>query len=122
MHKWTLSEEQRRTECEAGRAVVASMRSPAKGGDAALIAWAKLNGRFVRIDRKSDWGNPFEIPRDGNRLEVCALHAEKLKATPELLERLPELRGKVLGCWCHPEQCHGDTLAALANAEAVADE
>ena len=120
MHKWTLSEEQRRTECEAGRPVVANMRSPAKGWDAALIAWAKLTGRLVRIDRKSDWGNPFEIPRDGNRAEVCALHAAELKATPELLERLPELRGKVLGCWCHPEQCHGDTLAALANTEGVA--
>jgi hypothetical protein len=36
---------------------------------------------------------------------------------PDLLARLPELRGKVLGCWCHPEQCHGDTLAELANTE-----
>ena len=120
MHKWTPSEEQRRAECEAGRAVVANMRSPAKGGDVALIAWAKLTGRFVRIDRKSDWGNPFEMPkpeRDGDRARVCALHATDLGNHPELLARLPELRGKVLGCWCHPEQCHGDTLAELVNTK-----
>ena len=121
MITWTPSEEQRRAECEQGRAVVANMRSPAKGGDAALIAWAKLTGRFTRIDRKSDWGNPFEIPRDGDRAKVCALHATDLSNRPELLARLPELRGKVLGCWCHPEQCHGDTLAELANTEEAPD-
>jgi len=31
------------------------------------------------------------------------------------LEALPELRGKDLGCWCAPENCHGDVLLALAN-------
>jgi len=29
---------------------------------------------------------------------------------------LPELRGKVLGCWCAPKACHGDVLVSLANA------
>lgn len=28
------------------------------------------------------------------------------------------LHGRVLGCWCAPQQCHGEVLAALA-AEAV---
>jgi hypothetical protein len=32
-----------------------------------------------------------------------------------LLERLPELRGKVLGCWCAPLPRHGDLLATLAD-------
>ena len=34
-----------------------------------------------------------------------------------LLDRLGELRGKALGCWCAPERCHGDVLAQLANAD-----
>jgi hypothetical protein len=28
---------------------------------------------------------------------------------------LPELKGRVLGCWCAPLACHGDVLAQLAN-------
>jgi hypothetical protein len=26
-----------------------------------------------------------------------------------------ELKGKVLGCWCKPDACHGDVLAELAD-------
>jgi len=32
---------------------------------------------------------------------------------PELLAALPELKDKVLGCYCKPEDCHGDILAEL---------
>jgi hypothetical protein len=32
---------------------------------------------------------------------------------PELILALPELSGKVLGCWCKPERCHGDVLSKL---------
>jgi hypothetical protein len=28
---------------------------------------------------------------------------------------LPELKGKVLGCWCAPSACHGDVLMRLVN-------
>lgn len=34
-----------------------------------------------------------------------------------ILKAIPSLKGKVLGCWCSPEACHGDVLAELANAE-----
>ena len=30
-----------------------------------------------------------------------------------LLAALPELQGKVLGCWCAPLPCHGDVLVEL---------
>ena len=29
------------------------------------------------------------------------------------MKRLPELKGKSLGCWCKPEACHGDVLVRL---------
>jgi hypothetical protein len=29
-----------------------------------------------------------------------------------------ELRGKVLGCWCKPLDCHGDVLKAVADETA----
>ena len=28
---------------------------------------------------------------------------------------LDELKGKTLGCWCKPNNCHGDILIELAN-------
>jgi Domain of unknown function (DUF4326) len=33
---------------------------------------------------------------------------------PDLLGRVGELRGEELACWCVPEPCHGERLAALA--------
>jgi len=34
-------------------------------------------------------------------------------ANKELKDSLDELRGKVLGCYCKPEACHGDFLIKL---------
>lgn len=66
-------------------------------------------------DLRSRYGNPYKIGRDGNRAEVIARYQdEHLPSRPDLTARLSELHGKVLGCWCHPEPCHGDVLAAEA--------
>lgn len=70
----------------------------------------------VYVGRPSLWGNPFMIGRDGNRAEVIAAYRAWLLTKPELLARLPELRGKRLGCYCAPLPCHGDVLAELADA------
>jgi len=106
--------EQLRREVEGGKAVVANLRT-----DRELITWAKATGKLVRIDRKSRWGNPYKLADQGNdteRAEVCQRYeAEHLPAQPDLLDLIPTLRGKVLACWCSPAQCHGDTLARLAN-------
>lgn len=64
----------------------------------------------------SKWGNPFRIGVDGNRLEVVAKHRVWILTQPALLAALPELKGKLLGCWCeYPLPCHGRTLAELAD-------
>lgn len=87
---------------------------------------ASLNGRFVRIDRQTKWGNPFVIGRDGTRLECIEQYEQWIKTQPDLLAAIPELRDKVLGCWCkvsgtgstHGQTgrpCHGDVLARLVN-------
>ncbi len=62
------------------------------------------------------WGNPFKAGRDGTRQEVIAKYERWLLDQPELMRQLPELRGKVLGCWCAPKACHGDVLVRLSNA------
>ena len=72
----------------------------------------------VYIGRGSPWGNPFVIGRDGNRSEVIVKHAAWIDTQPQLLARLPELRGRDLVCFCFPRSCHGETLRRLAHAPA----
>ena len=71
----------------------------------------------VYIGRPSKWGNPFVIGRDGNREQVIEKYRAYVLANPPLLAAVkPELKGKVLGCWCAPQSCHGDVLAELADS------
>jgi hypothetical protein len=69
----------------------------------------------VYIGRPSKWGNPFVIGLDGSREQVVARYEQWLHEQPDLVAALPELTGRVLGCWCAPKPCHGDVLARLAN-------
>jgi hypothetical protein len=69
----------------------------------------------IYIGRPSKWGNPFEIGVDGTRDEVIEKYRKHVLGTPELFESLSELKGLVLGCWCHPKPCHGDVLVDLVN-------
>ena len=69
----------------------------------------------VYIGRPSKWGNPFSIGKDGTREEVIERYRNWIQSKPRLLECLPELKDKVLGCWCKPEACHGDVLVELVN-------
>jgi len=70
----------------------------------------------VLIDRATPLGNPFVIGRDGDRAQVIAAYERYVVTRPDLMAMLPGLRGKVLGCWCAPQSCHGDVLARLADA------
>lgn len=63
----------------------------------------------------SIWSNPFKFGTDGTRSDVLAKYREHLMSRPDLLARLPELRGKRLGCWCAPQACHADVLAQMAD-------
>lgn len=87
----------------------------------------------IRIDRLSEWGNPFIIDIDGGRDEVCDKHKEWLEAWSKskhkiiikigirefsnkwVIEHIEKLKGKDLICWCSPLRCHGDFLLLLAN-------
>lgn len=69
----------------------------------------------VYIGRPSKWGNPFTIGLDGNREEVIKKYQNWILQQEDLLAALPELKNKVLGCWCSPKSCHGEVLMWLAN-------
>lgn len=77
--------------------------------------------------RATGWGNPFRpAPGDPDAGNAIARYRAWLMERPQLLARLPELRGRTLGCWCaplgglsgdlHGRICHGEVLAALADA------
>ncbi len=72
----------------------------------------------VRIDRATTWGNPYVIGKDGSRAEVIEKYRVRLwrdiRAGRVGLGELAALDGKRLACWCAPEPCHGDVLAAAA--------
>jgi hypothetical protein len=114
---WSESEYERKELVEAGHTVVANIKT-----DQQLIAWAEENGLYVRIDRQTAWGNPFILDEDGDRDDVCDSYRVYLQYKPSLQRRYDDLRGKVLGCWCHPERCHGNELANEANGVTPPDE
>lgn len=70
--------------------------------------------RFPKQD--SVWANPFKIDEDNTREDVIRKYKKYIKAKIEKGEvNLEDLRGKVLGCWCAPDPCHGDILVSLLN-------
>jgi hypothetical protein len=117
---WDAGQLERKALAEAGKPVRLDMHR-----EHALRGWAEETGRFVRCDRRSDFGNPYVVGEDGDRDECCDgfehgywPHKRSLHA------RVPELAGgKVLGCWCaQDERCHCETLIkALAAFEAGGD-
>ena len=77
------------------------------------VVHCKRESYDVYIGRPSKWGNPFTIGKDGTREEVIQKYEEWIQTQPQLLDSLAELKGKTLGCWCHPQACHGDVLEKL---------
>lgn len=65
--------------------------------------------------------NPFKINKNIDRDEAILnykIHLlTSLKENKELQNDFNKLRGKTLGCWCKPEQCHGDTIIELLNTD-----
>ncbi len=115
---WSKTELARKKTVEAGRSVTANIKE-----DLRLIAWAQEQGLYVRIDRQTAWGNPFIVDEDGDRDEVIEnFDLHYLACKPSLQRRFDELRGKVLGCWCYPDDCHGDVLIRNAYGECAPDE
>lgn len=75
------------------------------------MTFAKLK-RFPPKD--SVWANPFKTGVDGAREEVLEKYRKYITMKISRKEvDLEELRGKVLGCWCKPNSCHGDILLEL---------
>ena len=86
------------------------------------VVHCKKDSFDVYIGRPSKWGNPFS-EKEGTlarfkvltRNEAIEKYKEWIIQQPELIAALPELKDKILGCWCKPKSCHGDVIAELTN-------
>lgn len=96
--------------------VVGIQRKRSKG-------WRKPEGSVI-VDRTSVWGNPHKIGDDCRNAETAVLRFEQdliglvlkdRKGTP-MLNRIGELRGKDLVCFCAiGSPCHRNVLLHYAN-------
>ena len=69
-------------------------------------------------DRRSPYGNPFKVGKDGTREEVLAKFHHYYYNRPALRLRAHlRLKGKRVGCWCKPKACHLDIIAADVNRD-----
>jgi hypothetical protein len=89
---------------------------------------------YIGRGNGSIFGNPFTHKEGTQAAVVVGSREEAIQAFRDwlagvayqeiepdrrqaILDAIPTLKGKVLGCWCAPLTCHGDVLAELANAE-----
>lgn len=107
---WSDEELQLKAQIESGRAVAVNQKTMKN-----LCQWASNQGLLTRVDRFSDWGNPFELEKDGDRDTVCDSWEVYWGLKKSLHGKVGQLKGKALGCWCHPERCHAHHLATIAN-------
>lgn len=76
----------------------------------------------IYIGRRNHWvkgaedslfKNPYSLNKYSRKE---ALKLFKKYAKNNLCNQLDQLKGKILGCWCTPEEsCHGDILIDLLN-------
>lgn len=98
---------------ESGLTEVVNVRTAAPG--TYIYVGRYMPGKFPA----SPWGNPFKLARNASpddRMRCLEDYRAWLGEQPHLLARLPELKGRRLGCWCAPNPlCHGVVLAELAD-------
>jgi hypothetical protein len=71
--------------------------------------------KYVKSAVGSKWANPYK--KDGylSKGERLSKYEQHIRSNKILVNSLRELDGKILGCWCWPEKCHGDVLIKLIN-------
>lgn len=90
----------------------------------APVGW-KTNSKYVYIGRRnfaeslkgSKWENSVSLrTRDPQERERNIDQFAENFEISTLRQQAGELKGKILVCYCKPKACHGDVLAAAANA------
>lgn len=85
----------------------------------APVDW-KDDPQYVYIGRgghghEGYFGNPFPLKsgkKRGSTLDKYKVYLQRrITMDREFEQRLRELKGKTLVCFCHPKPCHGDIMA-----------
>jgi hypothetical protein len=131
LHKQAEAEQKHTAECahiEQPCEVVNVRKSELrKAGYEDFVGWLR-HPNHVYIGRAnhyvegvvaSKWGNIFTA-KHGTTEQRLASYEEYVRSKPELMGSLDELEGRVLGCWCAPNPCHGFVLQKLLR-ERLAD-
>lgn len=94
-------------------------------GSEMTVVHCKKDDYDIYIGRGSKWGNPFTHLTGKTKAQyMVATREEAIESYhawitegdgKHLLKDLHELKGKVLGCWCAPKDCHGRILVELSN-------
>ena len=66
-------------------------------------------GRDHGVTKGSKFQNPFSL-NDFDRPTAIKMFRDHINANPVLKNEVESLRSKKLGCFCYPEDCHGQVL------------
>jgi hypothetical protein len=65
------------------------------------------------------FGNPFPITESCDREQCIAKFRDyfykRITTDKVFAQKVKQLKGKVLGCFCKPQACHGDIIAEFLN-------
>jgi hypothetical protein len=69
----------------------------------------------------SIWKNPFLVKKSPSDMrkntytldDSLTKYRQYIESNHNLVAKLKDLDGKILGCWCKPHRCHGDVLIEL---------
>lgn len=83
-------------------------------GRAAMVPMMDAFNAGLRVRHPSSlFANPFRVEAFG-RLDAIEKYCGWLRDQPRLIDAArASLRGRILGCWCAPLQCHGHILALI---------
>ena len=82
--------------------------------------------QYTEFTKDSIWKNPYSMKKYGE--ESLVLFEKYLRSNKELLKRLPELKDKVLGCWCKNQswyskgKCHVDIIIKVMKELGIIDD
>lgn len=70
------------------------------------------NNPYIKGAIGSKYQNKYSVKKYG-RDKCLELYEQSLRSNNILMNDIKELKGKTLGCWCHPEKCHGDIIIKI---------
>jgi len=86
----------------------------AKENKTTIVNMRDTNAYDYRIDRKTEFGNPYKIGLDGTRQDCIDQYRRmflyRVRFNPQFRRKILAMKGKRLGCWCKPLPCHGDVI------------